>query len=93
MFFDKIGLYLFLFHTHTHTTTMSKQINDFSGFKTDISNIKGGLRCPLYLVSAVRSKDPAALRRIIARFEEYSPETAVAVATAAETAGINLNAA
>ena len=69
---------------------MRKQITDFLGYQTDISNIKGGLRCPLYLVSAVRSKDPATLRRIIARFEEYSPETAVAVATAAETAGINL---
>ena len=72
---------------------MRKQITDFSGFKTDISNIKGGLRCPLYLVSAVRSKDPASLRRIIARFEEYSPETAAVVSSAVETACINLNTA
>lgn len=70
---------------------MKKQITDFQGFKTDISNIKGGTQCPLYLVSAVRSKNPAALRRIIARFEEYSPETALAVSNAAESAGINLN--
>ena len=69
---------------------MKKQISDFQGFKIDISNVKGGTKCPLYLVSAVRSKDPAALRRIIARFEEYSPETAVAVSNAAASAGIDL---
>lgn len=78
-------------YTHYTHITMKKQIADFQNFRTDILNIKGGTRCPLYLVSAVRSKDPAALRRIIARFEEYSPETATAVSNAAVSAGIDLS--
>ncbi len=68
---------------------MKKQISNFESFRiVNLSEIKGGVRCPQYLVSAVRGKDPATLQRIIKRFETYSPETAAAVASAANTAGI-----
>jgi hypothetical protein len=69
---------------------MKRQISDYQSFRVvNLSDIKGGVRCPQYLVSAVRGKDPATLQRIIKRFEAYSPETAAAVSSAATTAGIN----
>lgn len=69
---------------------MKKQISDYQSFRVvNLSEIKGGVRCPQYLISAVRGKDPATLQRIIKRFETYSPETAAAVSNAAMTAGIN----
>jgi hypothetical protein len=63
---------------------MKKRIDEFQSFAIDTSKIKGGVKCPTYLMSHVRSKSPEQIRQIVSRLQEYSPESAAAVATAAE---------